>query len=260
MRMKAIDKSVIRIRAEDARAAALWTLPVVQGNHVVGLQKKPEKAVVEEMVEEVVDGRLTLSELEKIREDAYQEGLQQGRDEGLQQGLEEGRVTGHQEGLTAARAEIDAQLILLTTLQQQLDQPLQQINAEVEQLLITLITEFSEAVIGVQIELDNAAVIQAVEDAVAQLPQTGAEIKVILHPDDVASLEPLLALNERWTLVAEPSVARGGCKVVSGYGLLDNTRERRFDAAVTQLRRRLMQMEDEAVVSSEAESPTSTHE
>ncbi|MDX2423863.1 MAG: hypothetical protein QNK43_14450, partial [Amphritea sp.] len=80
MTMKAIDKSVIRIRAEDAKAAALWTLPVVQGRHVVGLQQKP-KPVVEEAVEEVVDGRLKLSELEKIREDAHQEGLQQGHDE-----------------------------------------------------------------------------------------------------------------------------------------------------------------------------------
>ncbi|WP_417223782.1 FliH/SctL family protein [Amphritea sp.] len=258
MQMKAIDKSVIRIRAEDARAAALWTLPVVQGKHVVGLQQKPEK-VTEEVVEEVVDGRLTLSELEKIREDAYQEGLQQGRDEGLEKGLEEGRAAGHKEGLATARAEIDVQLALLTNLQQQLDQPLQKINAEVEQLVVDLITELSEAVVGTQVELDSAPVIKAVEDAVAQLPQTGAEIKVILHPDDVPNLEPLLALNERWSLVEEASMARGGCKVVSGYGLLDNTVERRFEAAVTQLRRALTQMEDEVPVSSEVE-PSAPHE
>lgn len=254
MQMKAIDKSVIRIRAEDARAAALWTLPVVQGKHVVGLQQKPEK-VTEEVVEEVVDGRLTLSELEKIREDAYQEGLQQGRNEGLEAGLQEGRSAGHKEGLATARAEIDAQLALLTNLQQQLDQPLQKINAEIEQLIVDLIAELSEAVVGVQVELDSASVINAVEDAVAQLPQTGAEIKVILHPEDVSSLEPLLALNERWSLVEEASMARGGCKVVSGYGLLDNTVERRFDAAVTQLRRALTQMKDGAPVSPEAEPP-----
>ncbi|SER07652.1 flagellar assembly protein FliH [Amphritea atlantica] len=245
MRMKAIDKSVIRIRAEDARAAALWTLPVVQSHHVVGLQRKPEP-VEEEAVEEVVDGRLKLSELEKIREDAYQEGLQQGREEGVQQGLEEGRAAGHQEGLAASQAEIDTQLQLLRALQQQLDKPLQQVNAQMEQLVVELITELSEAVIGAQIEQDGEAVIKAVEDAIAQLPQTGAEIKIILNPGDVPVLEPLLALNENWTLVEEPSVTRGGCKVVNGYGLLDNTVERRFGAAASRLRSALSQLDEAA--------------
>ncbi|MDO6564682.1 flagellar assembly protein FliH [Amphritea sp. 1_MG-2023] len=260
MQMKAIDKSVIRIRAEDARAAALWTLPVVQGEHVVGLQQKPAKEVEEETIEEVADGRLRLSELEKIREDAYQEGLQQGRDEGLQQGLEEGRAKGHTEGLAAAQAEIETQVALLHALQQQLDRPLQQVSVAVEQLLVGLITELSEAVIGAQIELDSTPVIKAVEDAIAQLPQTGADIKVILHPDDVPVLEPLLALHESWSLVEEASMTRGGCKVVSGYGLLDNSVERRFDAAVSQLRRALTQMDAEAVVSDEPKTSSDAHE
>lgn len=259
MQMKAIDKSVIRIRAEDARAAALWTLPVVQSHHVVGLQRKPEP-VEEEPVEEVVDGRLKLSELEKIREDAYQEGLQQGRQEGLQQGLEEGRASGRQEGLAAARAEIDAQLQLLSTLQQQLDQPLQQVSAQVEQVMAELIAEFSQAVIGVQITQDAGAIIKAVDDALAQLPQGGADIKIIVNPDDVAALEPLLVLNENWSLVGESSVTRGGCKVVSGYGLLDNTVERRFDAAASRLRNVLSQRGGEAEPSSDADPSAGVHE
>lgn len=260
MRMKAIDKSVIRIRAEDARAAALWTLPVMQSHHLVGLQRKPEPVVVEDVVEEVVDGRLKLSELEKIREDAHQEGFQQGRDEGLQQGLEEGRASGLQQGLAAARAEIDAQLLLLRTLQQQLNQPLQQVSAQVEQVVVELITELGEAVIGTQIELDSSVVIKAVEDAIAQLPQTGAEIKIILHPDDVPMLEPLLVLNERWSLAEDSSLSRGGCKVMSGYGLLDNSVERRFDAAASRLRTVLTQSVDEDSASPESDQSPEPHE
>ena len=51
--MKAIDKSINRIRAEDVQAAALWTLPVVKGKHVVALQeasKEPESSVFEDEV------------------------------------------------------------------------------------------------------------------------------------------------------------------------------------------------------------------
>lgn len=253
MSMKAVDKAVIRIRAEDARAAALWTLPVVKSKHVVGLERKPEP-VVEEAVEEVVDGRLTLSELEKIREDAYQEGLLAGREEGLQQGLEEGRAKGHEEGLAAARQDIDAQLALLNALKDQLDQPLKQVNSEVESLMVALVTEFGQAVVGAQVELDGAAVVKAVEDAIAQLPQTGSDIKVLLHPEDVPVLEPLLVLNEHWSLVEDTALSRGSCKVLSGYGLIDNTLERRFDAAASCLYQALVELPDEGV-SGDSESP-----
>lgn len=256
--MKAVDKSIIRIRAEDARAAALWTLPVVQSEHVVGFECKPEQ-VTEEVIEEVVDGRLTLSELEKIREDAYQEGLLEGRETGLQQGLEEGRVAGRQEGLEAARLDIDAQLGLLEALKNQLDQPLKQVNAQVEALIVELVAEFGQAVVGAQVEVDGALVVKAVEDAIAQLPQSSSEIKILLHPEDVSVLEPLLALNERWSLVEDTLLSRGSCKVLSGYGLIDNTLERRFEAASSRLQQVLIQL-SEGVESEVSESTADPHE
>ncbi|BBB25172.1 flagellar assembly protein FliH [Amphritea japonica] len=257
MSMKAVDKTVIRIRAEDARAAALWTLPVVKSKHVVGLECKPEP-VVEEAIEEVVDGRLTLSELEKIREDAYQEGLLEGHKEGVEQGLEEGRAKGQAEGLAAARQDIEAQLVLLNALKDQLDQPLKQVNSQVEALIVALIAEFGQAVVGAQVELDGALVVTAVEDAIAQLPQTGSDIKVLLHPEDVPALEPLLVLNEHWSLVEDASLSRGSCKVLSGYGLIDNTLERRFDAASERLHQALIQLPDEA--GGDASMPSESHE
>lgn len=253
MSMKAVDKAVIRISAQDAQAAALWTLPIVKSGHVVGFECKPE-LVVEEVEEEVVDGRLTLSELEKIREDAYQEGLLEGREKGLQQGLEEGRAKGLQEGLEAARLDIEAQILLLDELKSGLDQPLKQIDAQVEALMVELVTEFGRAVVGAQVELDGALVVQAVEEAIAQLPQSTGEIKILLHPEDIPVLEPLLVLNERWSLVEDTLLSKGSCKVLSGYGLIDNTLERRFDAAASRLQQVLIQLPGEV----EGRSPDSS--
>lgn len=245
MSMKAIDKTVIRIRAEDARAAALWTLPIVQSKHVVALQEKPV-AVVQETEEELLGdeypgAKLTLAELEKIREDAYQEGLQQGRDEGLQQGLEEGRVAGHKEGLEKAQLEIDQKAQLLSELQQQLDFPLKQLDADVERLIVDMVLELSQALLSVELQERTGVVTKAVEEAVALLPQTSGEIKILANSADLATLEPLLKLNERWSLVEDNAIAQGGCKVTSGYGLIDNTVERRFAAAADQLKQALAQ-------------------
>ena len=257
MTLKAIDKSVIRISAEDARAAALWTLPVVQSDHVVALEQKPVNRVEDEVADDSVAAKLTLAELEKIREDAYQEGLQQGKADGLQQGLDEGREAGRAEGLENARAETERQQLLLKNMRQELEQPLLQVNSAVDQLVVDMVLELSRALVGEELSQRSGVVTAAVEEAVAQLPQGGGEIKVLLHPDDRLEIEPLLELNERWQLVDDASVARGGCKVLSGYGLIDNSVERRFEAAASQLRNAMAEVAVEGEVDADLSAPES---
>lgn len=242
--MKAIDKSQIRIRAEEARAAALWTLPVVQGQHTVALERKPEpveEAVVEE---EIVAQKLTLSELEKIREDAYQEGLLQGREEGLAKGLEEGRQTGHAEGLARAQAEVDARLQLLQAALTQLDTPLRHIDQQVEQLVAELTLEFAQAVVANELNTSPETVLKAVQDCIAQLPQHAGDVLIQVHPEDLEVVEPLVAVNERWQILDNADIQRGGCKVEASNTVIDHTMEQRLAAATSQLRQAFYQPAD----------------
>lgn len=239
--MKAIDKSQIRIRAEDARAAALWTLPVVQGQHTVALERKPETLEEPVVEEEIVAQKLTLSELEKIREDAYQEGLQQGRQEGLQQGLDEGRQTGHAEGLAQAQTEVEARLQLLQSALEQLDTPLRQLDQQVEQLVVELVLEFGQAVVANELQSSPETVLQVVQECIGQLPQHAGNVLIQVHPDDLAVIEPLVAVNERWQLLDNTDIQRGGCKVEASNTVIDHTMEQRLAAAVSQLRQALSQ-------------------
>lgn len=237
--MKAIDKSQIRIRAEDARAAALWTLPVVQGQHTVALERKPESVEEPVVEEEIVAQKLTLSELEKIREDAYQEGLEQGRQDGLAQGLDEGRKTGHEEGLAAAKSEVATRVQLLESALQQLSTPLRQIDQQVEQLVVDLVLEFGQAVVANELMSSPETVLAAVQDCLAQLPQHAGDVMIQVHPEDFDVVEPVVAINERWQLLDNADIQRGGCKVEASNTVIDHTMEQRLSAASGQLRHAL---------------------
>ncbi|WP_432474864.1 flagellar assembly protein FliH [Amphritea sp. HPY] len=239
--MKAVDKSVIRIRAEDARAAALWTLPVVKSAHVVGLQEKAEAFEPVTVEDEIVAEKVTVSELEKIREDAYQEGLAQGRKDGLAQGVEEGREKGLQDGLLAGQQQLDQRLQSLAEVFSELEQPLQKLDVQIENLVVDLVLELSRAVVEHELTVAPEAIAGAVSDAVAQLPHGSSEVRIKVNPENVASLSELVAEHERWVLVEDVSLLPGGCKVSTSNTLVDNSVESRFEAVAKQLLHALAQ-------------------
>lgn len=239
--MKAVDKSVIRIRAEDARAAALWTLPVVKSAHVVGLQEKIEVFEPVTIEDEIVAEKVTVSELEKIREDAYQEGLAQGRKDGLAQGVEEGREKGLQDGLLAGQQQLDQRLQSLAEVFGELEQPLQKLDVQIEALVVDLVLELSRAVVEHELTVAPEAIAGAVSDAVAQLPHGTSEVRIKVNPDNIASLSGLAAENERWVLIEDASLLPGGCKVSTSNTLVDNSVESRFEVVAKQLLHALAQ-------------------
>lgn len=256
--MKAIDKSQIRIRAEDARAAALWTLPVVKGQHTVALEQKPEAPEEQFVEEEIVAQKLTLSELEKIREDAYQEGLLQGREDGLAKGLEEGRETGHAEGMAAAQNEIESRMQLLQSALEQLSTPLRQVDQQVEQLVVDLVLEFGQAVVANELQSSPDTVLQVVQECISQLPQHAGSVLIQVNPEDLTVVEPLVAVNENWQLLDNVDIQRGGCKVEASNTVIDHTMEQRLAAATSQLRYALC--EQSGTESDAGNEPGSLHE
>lgn len=239
--MKAVDKSVIRIRAEDAKAAALWTLPVVQSAHVVGLQEKVEAFEPVTIEDEIVAEKVTISELEKIREDAYQEGLAQGRQDGLSQGLEEGREKGKQEGLEAGQQQLDQRLQALADIFGELEQPLRKLDSQVEGVIVDMVLELSRAVVEHELTVTSDVIAGAVSDAVTQLPHGSSEVRIRVNPLNVADLSELMAENQRWILIEDPSLLPGGCKVSTSNTLVDNSVESRFEVVAKQLLHALAQ-------------------
>ncbi|WP_271271764.1 flagellar assembly protein FliH [Aliamphritea hakodatensis] len=240
--MKAIDSSMVRIRAGEAVVTQPWDLPVVKSHHVVALnelQKEEEIAVVED---EIVAEKLTLSELESIRESARQEGYQEGLKSGNEIGRQEGQQAGYQEGMASGTNDVTQRISQLESMVQQVEQPLDQINGDVEHMLVAMVLELGRAVVGAELQTSADAVRQAVQDAVAQLPRETGAVDISVHPDQVELLEPLQQRHENWRLIADNTVSAGGCKVTTGNAQIDNTVDTRFQSVASQLQAHLTEV------------------
>ena len=111
-------------------------------NKTLPLQKTAAAEVDEEAQLEIKP--LTADDIEQIRQAAFEEGFGQGKEEGFSKGYEEGREQGNADGiahgqaegkklgLEQAAAEIEQKKLELATLLDQLQQPLLQVDQQVE--------------------------------------------------------------------------------------------------------------------------------
>jgi len=190
---------------------SVWDLPAVSGRSTIQA-RRPGK---------------TVAEIEEVERRAYEEAFEQGR----------------AAGLAAARAESEKQLATLKAQVQRFEgtigllaQPLQQVNEEVEQQLMSLAMTIARQLVRRELKTDPAQVIAIVRETVALLPAAARDVRVHLHPDDAAVVRERLATptaDRAWTIVEDPVMTRGGCKVTTDTALIDARVETRLNEVIT---------------------------
>jgi len=188
---------------------ARWDLPAVSGRSIQA--RRPGK---------------TVSEIEDVERRAYEEAFAKGREAGL----------------AAAKVESDKQLKALKTQVErmeaaigQLAQPLAQVDAEVEQQLLTLALTIARQLVRRELKADPAQVIAIVRETVALLPAAARDVRVHLHPEDAAVVRERLAAptaDRAWTMVEDPVMTRGGCKVTTDTAVIDARVEPRLNEVI----------------------------
>ncbi|MEI7035942.1 flagellar assembly protein FliH [Fulvimonas yonginensis] len=148
------------------------------------------------------------------------------------QAREEGYAAGLAQGLAEARAQGREQAARLASICEQAARPLDALDAVVEQELAQLAVVIARRVIAHELAMQPERIVQAVRQAVAALPSATRELRVRLHPDDLALLRELEVTEAHWHLVADPALQRGGCRLESERSRLDASLETRLSAVV----------------------------
>jgi len=192
-----------------AEPVALWDLPSVNGRAVQG--RRP--------------GR-TVSELEEVERRAYEEAFAKGREAGL----------------AAARAEsqqalnqLNAQVQRLESVLGSLSKPLDHVNAEVEQQLLNLTLSVARQLVRRELRIDPTQVIAIIRETVALLPAAARDVRVHMHPEDAAVVRERLATptaDRAWTIVEDPVMTRGGCRVTTETAQIDARLETRINSVM----------------------------
>jgi flagellar assembly protein FliH len=192
-----------------AEHVARWDLPSVSGRSIQA--RRPGK---------------TVSEIEDVERRAYEEAFAKGREAGL----------------AAAKLESDKQLKALKAQVERMEaaighlaQPLAQVDAEVEQQLLTLALTIARQLVRRELKADPAQVIAIVRETVALLPAAARDVRVHLHPEDAAVVRERLAAptaDRAWTIVEDPVMTRGGCKVTTDTAVIDARVETRLNEVI----------------------------
>lgn len=228
---------------EDLSRIAIWDLPVFENT--------PDNGMVE-----VTPGAIKMPTAEEIeavqdsaREEAYSagfeqgkgEGFEQGKPEGYQAGLVEGQEQGREQAYAETKAELDAQIQQLKALCSSLAEPLKTLDNDVEQELVAVAIAVAKQVVRRELRTDPGQVVSAVRQAVSILPINARNIRVYLHPEDATLVKESLSVadeteeEQRWKIVEDPALTRGGCNVESDLSRIDATVDSRLAAVIAQV-------------------------
>ena len=194
------------------------------------------------------------------------DGFRQGMDEGFAKGRELGEAQGRVEGLEAGRAEgmRVAQEEVRRDMQdafEALARPvdavftrLEAFRAELELAqrrdVVDLVARVARQVIRAELALQPAQILALVDETLATLPPAPDGVEVYLHPQElerVRELDPVRAA--RWSLIADPRLDLGECRVKAGDREADAGCRQRLAACMEQVSAQLLgETEDEGDV------------
>lgn len=243
-----------RIPADEVKDSKRWNLPFwTEPNHVVHKEEveEPENVFVEE--EDIEVEPLTAEQLEAIRQEAYNEGLEQGLIEGRQKGEKLGYDDGFIEGKTSGETEgkklgYDAGFEQgekeasekneqeLNTLTQRYESILTQIQtsleaekAQLSEQLPTIIAALAQGVIGAELTQGSEHIVGLVNQAISALPTDSGDVTIEVNPLDVVFVETALEQGQfEGNVVAQDAIDAGGCRVKTRYSAIDFTLSERW--------------------------------
>ena len=173
---------------------------------------------------------LTAEQLEKLQQQAYEEGFEKGRKEGFDYGHKEGLVKGHE--------EIEARIQRLDELMMTLQRPLEQLDQEVERELLDLVVSIVKQLVRREIKTDPSQIIGVLREALGLLPLSSRSIRVLLHPEDASIVKRVYEVSDKelnWKIVEDPLIGRGGCRVLTETSQVDATLESRLATLIAPL-------------------------
>ena len=238
------NKKYKRIRADEAAGLLGWDLPHMNGPASSGLACKEPSDRVQVVEEEIAAEKITVSELESIRESARLEGLAAGLEEGRalglaegkEQGLAEGKKQGLQQGLQKGEAEIQRAKKLLANAVGELTDPLNSSTDQLEAVLLNLVVNLSETVVLHELSCRKDLLRDAIKNALRQMPEplSSVELRVNSADQEYVSLSSLLP-DSALSIIPDDSITSGGFKLRTEATMVEDEVEQRFSQVASQL-------------------------
>jgi len=204
--------NVITADSANTLGTASWEPPIVDGPRA-SMRRRP-----------------TLAELEGVERIAWDEGFAKGREAGLAAGSQESQKLNDE-----LRARVQRADALLNSMAK----PMEQFDESIEALCVQLSMTIAKHLVRRELRIDPTQVIAIVRETVSLLPLGQRNVRVHMHPLDATVVRERLSEphGERaWSIVEDPVMGRGGCRVSTETAQIDA----RLDARVVALMKQLL--------------------
>jgi len=166
---------------------------------------------------------------EVLKKEAYDKAFQQGYDEGLNKGLEEGRLQGEADAKAEVMQQLDPKLKQFEDVLGSLQRPYELLEETLYFELVDLALHIAETVVSKSVSENREWVLDAIQQSVAQLPESKSEINVYLNPDDLAFVQiSKPTITEKGQLHENPNLSIGSCIVKQDHSSVINDWKMRF--------------------------------
>lgn len=149
-----------------------------------------------------------------------------------QQARDEGYAAGLAQGMAEAQHLLQERMQRLDALLESAARPLRSMDDLVELELARLAMTVARQVVAHELRTAPDLVVDAVRQAALALPSASGNLRVRLHPDDLALLRSLEMVESHWQLLPDNSLQRGDCLLESERSRLDARVETRLAAVV----------------------------
>ena len=164
-------------------------------------------------------GYLTAGRLQELQKDAYDEAWQ----------------SGHADGVAAGQETVLQRANRFDELLRALSRPFDQLDGSVEKQLVELAIAIVKQLFRREIRINPDHVIGVVREAIQLLPVASRTVQVHLHPDDATLIRETLSPAEgepAWSIVEDPLISHGGCRITTENSQIDATSEARLQAVI----------------------------
>ncbi len=166
----------------------------------------------------------TAEDIERIQQEAWQEGHDLG--------FKEGREAGYQDGFASGEADVER-------LRQLADafavEGLRQDEAIAREVL-DLALHVARQMLRASLQARPEGILDVIREALQSLPTLSGHHKIVAHPDDVPIVNDWLAREYShlpWKVLEDANLARGGFRIESAHSELDATLETRWREIVS---------------------------
>lgn len=150
---------------------------------------------------------------------------------------EDAFVKGHQAGMKSGQEKIQQQLTLLNNFISNLTRPFNDMNDDITRELAKLAGKIARSLVKRELATEPETIIALVRDTIKAMNSNPEDINVHMNPADAEILQEInrrTTEKKQWTIIEDPLIPRGDCKVGSKDSLIDENLQDRINLIIAQ--------------------------